>query len=167
MKRLMLLLVGVLMLTVWAGTVFADDTRFVFSWNTIEDKRTDLTWARNADMGKLDWIGAAELINKLNEKEYGGAKDWRLPNREEFGTLITYAIRAGYGGGAGLFSPYQLFNKIGFNNVQLCFYWSSTPADDTASNAWVINMYDGKGRLESKESNYCVWPVRGGKKDGK
>jgi hypothetical protein len=164
---MMLLLVGVLMITLWAGTVVAEDSRFVFSWKTVEDKRTNLIWTRDADMGKLDWLGASDLINKLNEKEYAGAKDWRLPSNEELGTLVTYAVRSGYGGGAGLFSPYQLFNKIGFNNVQLCFYWSSTPLDESASNAWVINMYDGKGRIDSKESNFCVWPVRGGKQGGK
>jgi hypothetical protein len=118
-------------------------------------------------MGKLDWTGASDLINRLNEKEYAGAKDWRLPNRDELGTLITYAMRAGYGGGTGLISPYQFLNKIGFNNVQLCFYWSSSLSDDSESNAWVINMYDGKERVENKESNFCVWPVRGGKMDNK
>jgi hypothetical protein len=154
------------MLTVWTGTVLADDSRFAFSWRSVEDKRTNLVWARDADMGKLDWVGATELIKKLNEKEYGGSKEWRLPSREEFGTLINYAVRSGYGGGAQLQSPYQLFNKIGFSNVQLCFYWSSSPAEGSA-NAWVINMFDGKERLENKYSNFCVWPVRGGKTDGK
>jgi len=166
MKRMMLLLVGALMMTVWAGTVLAADSRFVFSWKSVEDKRTNLTWARDADMGKLDWIGASGLINKLNEREYGGAKDWRLPSREEFGTLVNFAVRSGYGGGTILQSPYQLFNKIGFNDVQLCFYWSSTPAEGSA-NVWVINMFDGRERLENKESNFCVWPVRGGKMDSK
>ncbi|MFZ4859862.1 MAG: DUF1566 domain-containing protein [Desulfuromonadaceae bacterium] len=167
MKRVMLLLVGMLMMTVSAGTVFADDSRFAFSWNSVEDKRTDLTWARDANMGKFDWVGASGLISKLNEKEYGGARDWRLPSRDELGTLVSYAIRAGYGGGATLQSPYRLFNKMGFNNAQLCFYWSSTPAEVGASGAWVVNMFDGRARVENKESNFCVWPVRGGKTDGK
>ena len=167
MKRVLLLLVGVLMITVWAGTVSAEESRFVFSWKSVEDKRTNLTWARDANMGKLDWTGASGLIQQLNEKEYGGARDWRLPSREEFGTLVNYAVRSGFGGGAMLQSPYQLFNKLGFNNVQLCFYWSSTPAEGSTSNAWVINMFDGRDRVENKESNFCVWPVRGGKSDGK
>jgi hypothetical protein len=163
MKRGILVLIGVVMMSVWAGTVFADDSRFAFSWNTVEDKRTNLTWARNANMGKLDWVGSSALINKLNEKEFGGAKDWRLPSKDELGSLVSFAIRAGYGGGATLQSPYQLFNKIGFSNAQLCFYWSSTPAESGAANAWVVNMFDGKARIESKESNFCVWPVHGGK----
>ncbi|MDD2734173.1 MAG: DUF1566 domain-containing protein [Desulfuromonadaceae bacterium] len=167
MKRVTLLLAGVLMITLWAGTALADDSRFAFSWRTVEDKRTDLTWARDADMGKLDWAGASELINTLNKKEYAGAKDWRLPNKDELGTLITYAMRAGYGGGMELLSPYQFLNKAGFKDVQLCFYWSSSPSDVSASNIWVVNMFDGKGRFENKESSFCVWPVHGGKTDSK
>ena len=167
MKRVTLFLVGVLLITVWAGSAAADDSRFAFSWKSVEDKRTNLTWARDANMGKFDWVGASGLINILNEKEFGGAKDWRIPSRDELGTLVSYAVRSGYGGGAALHSPFQFFNKIGFSNAQLCFYWSSTPADSGASNAWVVNMFDGKARVENKESNFCVWPVRGGKTEGK
>ena len=163
MKRVTLLLIGIIMITLWGGTVSAEDTRFVISGKTIVDRRTNLTWTRDANMGIADWLGASELIKKLNEQEYAGAKDWRLPNREELGTLVTYAKQAGYGGGVGLSSPYQLFNKIGFNNVQLYFYWSSSPSIDSTSGAWVINMYDGMVRVENKERDYYVWPVRGGK----
>lgn len=163
MKRVMLIVAGMLMTALCAGTVVADDNRFVISGKTVEDRQTNLTWARNANMARLNWFDASDLVNKLNEKGYAGSKNWKLPSREELMTLITYAMRAGYIGGMDYFSPYELFNKLGFDDVQPYFYWSSSSQEDTASYAEVVNMYNGLVRSEDKTGDFYVWPVHSSK----
>lgn len=160
MKRVMVMLVMVLLC---AASSFAGDSRFDVSRKVVEDKRTGLVWARSAGNGLLDWDGAAGLVATLNGKEFGGAKDWRLPSREELETLTTYARKVGHGGGLSALSPYKLFNDIGFEDIKPCWYWSSSAITDNPSSAWVVSMYDGNARGELKDGMFCVWPVRGGK----
>ena len=162
MKLISLMKVVVLLITLWAGIALADESRFIFSDQTVKDKNTKLIWTRDANLGKLEWNGASELVKKLNEKEYAGAKDWRLPSKEELRILILYAMSVGYDGRLENPSPYKLLNKIGFNNVQLCEYLTSNPYEVNTSYTWVISMFDGTERSENKEHDFCVWPLRVG-----
>lgn len=163
MKRIIVITVVMLLATLFSVSAFADDSRFVFSWKIVEDKRTGLTWTRTADLAKSDWSGASDLVKKLNKKEYAGFQDWRLPTKNELYTLVTYAMRANYFGGEDAFSPYQLFNQRGFNDVQNNWYWTASPYEDNTTYLWVISMYNGKARGENQDSKSYVWPVRGGK----
>ncbi|MDD2541402.1 MAG: DUF1566 domain-containing protein [Desulfuromonadaceae bacterium] len=163
MKRIIMITVVMLLATLSSASAFADNSRFVFSRKTVEDKRTGLTWTRTADLAKLDWIEASDLVKKLNKREYAGFQDWRLPNKDELYTLVTYAMRANYFGGEDAFSPYQLFNQLGFNDVQNYWYWTASHYEGNTSYIWVISMYNGKARGENQYSKSYVWPVRGGK----
>jgi hypothetical protein len=163
MKRVLLIVAGVLMAALCAGAGFADDNRFVISGKGVTDRQTNLTWARNANMARLTWSDASALVKKLNENRYAGSNDWRLPGREELMTLVTYAMRAGYMGGMEYFSPYEYLNKLGFDDVQPYFYWSSSSYGDNASYAEVVGMCNGMVRSENKQGDFYVWPVHGGK----
>lgn len=162
MKLISSMIVWGVSITLWIGISLADDNRFIISDLTMKDKTTGLIWTRNANMGKLEWGKALELVNDLNGKGYAGAKDWRLPSREEFKSLMLYALSFGYDGGQKTPSPYNLFNKIGFSDVQLCEYLTSNPRDHDPYFTWVISTFDGTERNEKKEHEFCVWPVRVG-----
>ena len=162
MKRVMLMLAGVMLIAVWTGVAFAD-SRFVFSDKTVKDKRTGLVWTRDANLGRWDWNGAFELVKELNRKKYAGFKDWRLPSKEELETLATYAAKGlGYNGNSDTRRPYQLFNQMGFYDVQANYYWSSSSYADDAYGAWFVSMYDDYVNVYLKASGFYVWPVRGG-----
>lgn len=162
MKRVMLMLAGVMLIAVWTGVAFAD-SRFVFSDKTVKDKRTGLVWTRDANLGQWDWNGAFELVKELNRKKYAGFKDWRLPSKEELETLATYAAKGlGYNGNSDTRRPYQLFNQMGFYDVQANYYWSSTTYAYDANGAWVVDVYFGGVYYFHKAFSYCVLPVRGG-----
>ena len=163
MKRVILIMLVMLLTAIFAVPAFTSESRFSFTRKTVEDKRTGLIWMRDADLGRLDWVGASNLVESLNIKEYAGFNDWRLPTRDELDTLLSYAIRANYSGGVDASSPYKLFNKLGFNDTQNYWYWTSTPYYDNTTYVWVISMYDGTVRGENKDSTPNVWPVRGGK----
>lgn len=74
-----------------AGVANADNNRFVFSDQSVKDKRTGLSWTRDVNLGKMDWYGAFELVKEMNRKKFGGFNDWHIPSNDEFKTLTTYA----------------------------------------------------------------------------
>jgi hypothetical protein len=138
----------------------AGTERFVFSDLTATDKKTELMWTRDANIAKkgMTWKKTFKFIEKLNKQKYGGYSDWRLPTNGELQTLAAYAQNN--------LTFYELFNKIGFENVQPS-YWSSTTYTNTegitvTGVAWEIYMDGGYEKLSYKTPSY-VWPVRAGK----
>lgn len=179
MRRALFAITGVMAVALWSATVYAGveaiveqsvSNRFVFSDQTVKDKRTGLIWSRDADLGKKDWQGALELIKELNIKKYASFEDWRLPSIEELGTLQAYAIGVGcdadFKNNSGVFNgiAYIHFNRIGFYDVQDEYYWSSTSLTESPEQAMVSHMYSGSisGSANKKKYTYSVWPVRGG-----
>ncbi len=163
MKLVKLITAAMLLLVTCAALVNAGEGRFVSSRKTVEDKRTGLVWVRDANLGTFDWIGATEFVSELNKNEFAGFSDWRLPKKDELGTLVTYAVRAGYTGGDRDLAPYQLFNRQEYKEVRPFWYWTSEQCENNKSSAWVISMYYGTERGEIKDHTAGVWPVRGGK----
>lgn len=160
MKWLWILIIFVLM----AGSVAkisyaADEERFVFSDLSATDKKTGLTWTRDANIAETDmtWEDAYKFIEKLNKQKYAGHSDWRLPTKKEFQTLLAYAESQGYTTRLN-----ELFNKIGFINVQAGHYWSSSTFA-YPTHMWYGNMNIGDVSGVSKTDTIYVWPVRGGK----
>ncbi len=164
MKRLMLLLVGAMLMSLWGGAVFAADDRFVVADQTVMDKITGLVWTKDANLGKRKWDGAFTLIKELNQKKYAGFADWRLPSKEELQALIVYANGLGYNDSDR--APYQLFNELGFTNVQADGYWSATPGPDytMTKGAYLADMSSSQVANVAKGTSVYVWPVRVGGK---
>jgi hypothetical protein len=152
----------VLLLALWVGVVLADDSRYVFANQTVTDERTKLIWTRDANLGQCSWEGSFGKIKELNETQYAGYKDWRLPNKNELMTLATYALTLGYNGNQGEHTPAELLNQIGFYNVMGGCYWSSNNDIFEIKYAWCIYMGDGSLNNPEKYTLSYIWPVRGG-----
>lgn len=125
----------------------------------ITDLLTELVWMRSADTptigqctgGRMTWQEALDYIACLNDMEYLGVSDWRLPNRKEFFSLIDHSR----------YNP-ALSPDNQFHNVQNDKYWtSSTYAYDTGD-AWIVNIAVGYVDPWDKTSIAWVWPMRGG-----
>jgi hypothetical protein len=115
------------------------------------DPNTGLMWVRNSNIAgkKMTWNDALNWVNNLN---YGGYSDWRLPTKEE---LLSFSKRAGT-------SPSVWFNNNGFINVQADFYWSSTTNAYDTTGVYGLSMYSGSALERYKADLYYTWPVRGG-----
>lgn len=162
MMRIML---GILLVVLWAGAVFADHNRFVFSEDTVKDKQTGLIWLRDADVWRdITWEDAQELIKVLNKEKSGGYMDWRIPSKVEMETLSDYARSCGYNYGESDSSPVEFYNKMGFHGVRPTPYWTSSPDATNPDNAWYIDIKYGRADvINQKGYSFFVWPVRGGK----
>jgi hypothetical protein len=141
---------------------------------TVTDNLTGLIWIKNANLmvtrdpdfdqddtvndGQVFWEHALAYIKKLNDENYLGSNDWRLPNRKEIRSLINYEYT----------DQAVCLNANGFSNFQspLAKYWSGTTWADNTTTAYTQTMY---GHLEPSLKSYTlelngfVIAVRGGK----
>lgn len=132
-----------------------EDSRFGFSELTALDKKTKLMWTRDANIpsGGRNWDAAVDFIKQCNMQNYAGCSDWRLPDMKELVTLVDYARSQGN-------KIYELFNRIGFKNVQSNMYWSSTSDASNTNYAWFVYMGNGYMDAFAKSHNFYIWPVR-------
>ena len=126
--------------------------RFESGGGTVLDRLTGLTWSRDALPAEfpLDWQEALDFIRELNARSWLGQDDWRLPNRRELRSLMSYQSRM----------P-ALPEDHPFHNVFSGWYWSSTSAAIAPSHAWYVHMAGARMFYGGKDQFYMVWPVRG------
>ena len=67
-----------------------------------------------------DGTGTEDFINALNQEEFGGHSDWRLPAIKELSTLVESSIP----------SPGPTINTAYFPTTVSSYYWSSTTLAD-------------------------------------
>lgn len=127
--------------------------RFRVTEETVLDLLTGLVWSRDANLAgfPLTWQESLDFIASLNRDEHLGFADWRLPNRRELRSLLSFqekkpALPAGH--------P--------FAKVFLGWYWSATSAAIHPAYAWYVHM-EGARMFYGRKEEYCLlWPVRGG-----
>jgi len=147
---------------VWPAQRFTDNQD-----GTLTDTLTSLVWAKNANIlsvrnpefdmegiasdGAVSGRKALEYVNKLNQENYLGFNDWRLPNINELRSLIQY----GYSDNRGW------MQSFGFQNVSDYDYWSSSTIN--YSDFFTASLWRGYITGSQSETNYkTLIPVRGG-----
>jgi len=115
------------------------------------DRLTGLVWPRAASLGDfpMSWTEALYAVARMNEENAFGNADWRLPNRRELSSLVSYshhrpALPTGH--------PFT---------VSQTWYWTSTTADIAPGCAWRVHLEGGRMFYGDKTRDAMVWPVRG------
>ena len=127
----------------------SDNPRFQDNKNgTVRDLETKLIWVQidsyQTRKQWINWYKAQDYIRELNETEFGGAGNWRLPTREELAALFdeTQSIPWNY-----YWTKNELHIDPIFGNSHCC-YWSSEEAKGDM--AWGYNYIRGKSYLSMK-----------------
>ncbi len=128
------------------------EPRFVRQGETVLDQLTGLTWSRDANPNgfPVTWQEALDAIAAMNSDHYLGCNGWRLPNRLELRSLMSYqsrkpALPAGH--------P--------FENIFLGWYWSATSAAINPAYSWYVHLEGARMFYGKKDQYYLFWPVRG------
>lgn len=132
----------------------------------ITDNLTGLMWTMDAGLpGPVecspgitkDWQGVLDHIRCLNNHQYLGYSDWRVPNRKELMSLKDWAR---FEPGLPVGHP--------FVNVWWKNYWSSSPAEPIwvmSGQVWLTGIWYSVGCGfwgMTEAGSFKAWPVRGG-----
>jgi len=126
--------------------------RFVVQGQQVLDRLTGLCWLQQANLAEfpLTWVEALAFIDTLNQGNYANSHDWRLPNRRELRSLISYQT-----------AKPALPSAHPFDDVFQSWYWSCSSAHIQPAFAWYVHMAGGRMFYGDKQHSYMVWPVRG------
>jgi hypothetical protein len=126
--------------------------RFEIQEEKVLDRLSGLTWTRDANLGSfpVTWQEALDRIAEMNIIGALGHNDWRLPNRRELHSLMSYQAKR----------P-SLPNDHPFTNYFLGWYWTSTSAAINPSHAWYVHLEGARMFYGRKSEYYLYWPVRG------
>ena len=129
--------------------------RFTLQGALVIDNLTGMQWSKDANLGKypLTWQESFDLIFELNSEKFAGQNDWRLPNRKELRSLMSFETR----------NP-ALPENHPFENVFLNWYWTSTTAAINPKYAWYVHMEGARMFFGRKDQYYLFWPVCGQEK---
>jgi hypothetical protein len=142
---------------------------------TVTDRLTGLMWTRDANLmltrdpgfdttqwvdGEVPWERALDYVVKLNQENYLGFNDWRLPNRHELNSLVDYSQ---HDLALPERAPFKNLAPVDFNFAS--YYWTSTTRADEPDQAWMMEFYDGlmgggNALAYAKTRDMLAWPVR-------
>lgn len=152
-------LIAALGLFAAAAPVMADE-RFVISADgqEVQDKTSNLTWARCAD--GLKWDGKA-CAGKLAKYDFAGAKKqaadvakatskaWRVPTKDELLALVDKKA-----------TKKPLIDAVAFPDTPKNQFWATRPGFDDNLNAWLVNFSNGKVYGNAGERKFNLRLVR-------
>jgi len=113
---------------------------------TVTDTVTGLMWQQVA-IETMPWSNALIYCDTLDLADYD---DWRLPDRNELGTIVDYSK----------YNP--AIDLSVFFETMPSGYWSSTVYADDTNNAWRVHFYAGHINGSYKLNNHYVRAVRAG-----
>lgn len=127
--------------------------RFEADGELVLDRLTGLTWPRNANLGDfpMTWPEALAFVRQMNREQALGYSDWRMPNRRELRSLMSYQAKR----------PALPDDHL-FQEVVLGWYWTSTSAAINPAYAWYVHMEGARMFYGRKDQYYLLWPVRAG-----
>lgn len=116
------------------------------------DRATGLLWPLDAGLAgfPVSWGEALLLAGVMAREGRYGRHDWRLPNRRELRSLVSY------GAARPALPPGHLFR-----NVFAGWYWTATSAAPAPGYAWYVHLEGGRMFYGKKDQDCLVWPVAG------
>lgn len=129
---------------------------------TVLDIQENLVWTQQDSYQRtkdwVNWHDAQTYIKKLNEEQFGGASNWRLPDRKELASLFDESVSIPW-------VYYWTKNEVHIDSVfgwSHCCYWTNEEYREDM--AWGFNFIRGKPYVSMKggiqKSLTAVRPVR-------
>lgn len=122
---------------------------------TVEDTLTGLVWLKQSNCLGVNSLGdaysrSADLADgDCGLSDGSEAGDWRLPNHNEFLSLLDLSRN----------EP-QLTDGHPFTNIQNGLHWTSTTLSAGSDSSWKINPYWPNIHGGNKDNSHYTWPVR-------
>jgi hypothetical protein len=128
------------------------------TWAMVKDNVTGLIWENKTDDGGIHdkdntyvWAGTDAFIKALNDAQFGGFTDWRMPTIKELSSLINISVT----------DPGPTIDTAWFPNTVPSSYWSSTINANNTSSAWYVGFNLAYIAIQWNYNSYYVRAVRG------
>jgi len=127
------------------------------NWSIVIDQTTGLMWEVKTDDNSFHdkdntynfYYLEDKFINRLNQNNFGGFSDWRIPEISELNTLTD------------INQDRPSINPQYFPNTNASDYWTATPHVNDSSQGWCVSFFHGNDTVQSRQSEYYVRAVRG------
>jgi hypothetical protein len=119
---------------------------------TVTDGATGLMWSQSDSGEGMNWEDALAWVQQMNDEDYLGYSDWRLPNAKELQSLVDYTRSPDTTNSAAIspmFEATKITNEAGEEDYP--FYWSSTTFlrfDGSATAAVYVAFGRGLGSMD-------------------
>ena len=143
-----------------SGNVLPDSAT---SWTMVKDNVTGLIWEMKTNKDGVKnygdphdadntYPGYNSNIKALNDANYGGFSDWRIPTTKEQKYIVKFCVPY----------PGPTIDSVYFPNTVSSYYWSATLVADFTILAWVVDFNDGDDDYLFIEESCYDRAVRGG-----
>lgn len=113
-----------------------------------QDDDGDICYGYNEN-NEATYCNTHAYVERVNTQGLCGASDWRLPNKEELRSIVTYS------------TTQPAIDTDFFPKTQSSTYWSSSPYAYSDDSAWSVFFFHGSGAY-LKDSDLRVRLVRAG-----
>ncbi len=143
------------------GVELPDTATPADGWIMTRDNVTGLIWEMKTNDGSVHdrdniytWANTATFIAYVNDEDFGGFSDWRMPTVKELSTLVN----------SNRINPSinTIFFPDGVSSGIHSVYWSSTTYASRSVFAWYVSFYGGHASNLGKSSGCYVRAVRAG-----
>lgn len=120
--------------------------KFVDNGNTITDRSTGLMWVKNDSGYTMNWKDGLAWAEKMNEINYLGYNDWRVPNAKELHSIVDYTRSPQTTNSPAI---NEMFNStkvlIEDGREDYGFYWTSTTHENMKNGNYGVYIAFGEG----------------------
>ena len=120
---------------------------------TITDGTTGLMWSQTDSGEALNWDEALSWVGAMNEQNYLGHDDWRLPNAKELQIIVDYGRAPDTSRSAAIDPIFEVSEIVNENGeADYPAYWSSTThisavSDRAGASAAYVNFGRSMGNM--------------------
>jgi len=110
---------------------------------TITDAATGLMWAQNDSGTGMDWEAGLDWAQQMNDQNYLGYNDWRLPDAKELQSIVDYGRSPSATNSAAIDPVFNITSITAEDGgTDWPFFWSSTTHEsDMAFNSGKWGVY--------------------------
>jgi hypothetical protein len=112
----------------------------------VVDHTTGLTWQQSGSPNPMVYIDAPKYIRMLNDQQFAGYDDWRLPTLDEAMSLMEFDD-----------NNHDLHIDLAFDETQTGIW---TADQSSAGGAWDVDFFNGTCEIHEMSRHYYVRAVR-------
>ena len=134
---------------------------------TVMDNATGLMWANDDSGFGMDWEGALAWAQEMNEANYLGHNDWRLPNAKELQSIVAYTRAPDTTDSAAIDPVFDVSTITdGGGDTDFPFFWTSTthldgPPQQLGNYSAYVAFGEAEGWMWSRFGGYQLQDVHG------